>query len=77
MNGLHLSLDYTKKVTFFCLVPILYLWLHKEMDISAIVSYVETEAFVSRALTDHTYKSLLCPTRISPDVSVQRPGSII
>lgn len=38
---------------------------------------MKAKAFLSRALTDHTNKALLCPTRISPDMSLQHPESII
>ena len=58
-------------------LPIHYLWLLKEMDISANLSHVEAQAFVSRALTDHTNEASLRPTRISPDMSLRRPESII
>lgn len=47
------------------------------MDIFANLSHAEAEAFVSRALTDHTNEALLCPTRISPDMSLRRSESII
>lgn len=47
------------------------------MDIFANLSHVEAEAFVSRALTDHTNEALLCPTRISLDMSLRHPESII
>ncbi len=47
------------------------------MDIFSNLSHVEAEAFVSRALTDHTNKASLCPTRISPDMSPWRHESII
>lgn len=47
------------------------------MDIFANLSHVETEAFVSGALTDHANQALLCPTRISPDMSLRHPESMI
>lgn len=47
------------------------------MDIFANLSHAEAEAFVSRALTDHTNEASLCPTRIFPDMSLRRSESII
>lgn len=43
----------------------------------ANLSHMKAKAFLSRALTDHSNQALLRPTRISPDMSLQRPESII